>query len=96
MTDKNTIYSFDENKDQPPTQIIIVSKEPSIELEKPSEEVESKEIIETDMWEGFRMIKTKSLRERLSFVITENASRNFVKFEVAFSKKPLWRRMLFI
>ena len=46
MTDKNTIYSFDENKDQPPTQIIIVSKEPSIELEKPSEEVESKEIIE--------------------------------------------------
>jgi hypothetical protein len=46
--------------------------------------------------EGSKMIKTKSLRERLAFVQTENASRNFMKFEVAFTKKPLWRRILFI
>ena len=56
----------------------------------------SKEIMETAMWEESKMIKSKSLREKLAFVDTENASRNFVKFEVEFTKKPLWRRMLFI
>jgi hypothetical protein len=56
----------------------------------------SREIMETAMWEGNKMIKSKSLRERLAFVDTENASRNFVKFEVEFKKKPLWKRMLFI
>jgi hypothetical protein len=56
----------------------------------------SKEIMETAMWEESKMIKSKSLRERLAFVDTENASKNFVKFEVEFTKKPLWRRMLFI
>jgi hypothetical protein len=56
----------------------------------------SKEIIETAMLEESKMIKSKSLREKLSFVDTENASRNFIKFEVEFTKKPLWRRMLFI
>jgi len=56
----------------------------------------SKEIIETAMWEESKMIKSKSLCERLAFVDTENASRNFIKFEVEFNKKPLWRRMLFI
>ena len=56
----------------------------------------SKEIMETAMWEESKMIKSKSLREKLAFVDTENASRNFVKFEVEFTKKPLWRRMLFV
>jgi len=56
----------------------------------------SKEILETAMWEEDKMIKTKSLIERLSFVQTKNSSRNFMKFEVEFTKKPLWRRMLFI
>jgi hypothetical protein len=60
------------------------------------ENKESKEIIEIDVQEGSKMIKTKSLRERLAFVQTENANRNFMKFEVAFTKKPLWRRILFI
>ena len=56
----------------------------------------SKEIMETAMWEESKIVKSKSLREKLSFVNTENASRNFVKFEVEFTKKPMWRRMLFI
>jgi hypothetical protein len=56
----------------------------------------SKEIMETAMWEESKMIKSKSLREKLAFVYTENASINFMKFEVEFTKKPLWRRMLFI
>lgn len=56
----------------------------------------SKEIMETAMWDAGKMIKTKSLIEKLAFVQTENASRNFIKFEVEFTKKPLWRRMLFI
>lgn len=56
----------------------------------------SKEIMETAMLEESKMIKSKSFREKLAFVDTENASRNFVKFEVEFTKKPLWRRMLFV
>lgn len=56
----------------------------------------SRGIMETSMWEESKMVKSKSLREKLAFVDTENASRNFVKFEVEFTKKPLWRRMLFI
>lgn len=55
-----------------------------------------KEIMETAMWEGSKMIKTKSLLEKLCFVHTENSERNFIKFEVEFTKKPLWRRMLLI
>jgi hypothetical protein len=56
----------------------------------------SKEIMETAMWDSGKMIKTKSLIEKLALVKTENSSRNFIKFEVEFTKKPLWRRMLFI
>ena len=56
----------------------------------------SREIMETAMGEESKMIKTKCLREKLCFINTENAERNFVKFEVEFKKKPLWRRMLFI
>jgi hypothetical protein len=56
----------------------------------------SREIMETVMLEGSKMIKMKSLLERLCFVHTENSGRNFIKFEVEFTKKPLWRRMLFI
>jgi hypothetical protein len=60
------------------------------------ENKDSKEIIETPMWEGNKIVKSKLLRERLSFVHTENSGRNFIKFEVEFKKKPLWRRILFI
>jgi hypothetical protein len=60
------------------------------------ENKESKEIIETAMWDSGKMIKTKSLIEKLALVKTENSSKNFIKFEVEFTKKPLWRRMLFI
>ena len=56
----------------------------------------AREIIETVMIEDNKIIKSKSLHEKLAFVHTKNSSRNFIKFEVEFKKKPLWRRMLFI
>jgi hypothetical protein len=58
------------------------------------EDSSSKEIIETSNWEGFSMIKNILLIERLAFVSMEKSHRNFIKFEVSFSKKPLWRKIL--
>jgi hypothetical protein len=58
------------------------------------EDKESKEIVELSTWEGDKMIRKKSLIERLAIVHTENSNKNFLKFQVEFSKKPLWRRIL--
>ena len=40
--------------------------------------------------------KTIALTEKLAFVEIGNANRNFLKFDVSFSKKPLWRKILSI
>jgi hypothetical protein len=56
----------------------------------------AREVIETAMIEDNRMIKSKSLHERLSFVHTENSEKNFIKFEVSFTKKPLWEKIISI
>jgi len=56
----------------------------------------AREIIETVMIEDNKIIKSKSLHEKLAFVHTKNSSRNFIKFEVAFTKKPLWKKILSI
>ena len=56
----------------------------------------AREVIETVMIEDNKMIKSKSLHERLSFVHTENSEKNFIKFEVSFTKKPLWKKILSI
>ena len=40
--------------------------------------------------------KTIALTEKLAFVEVGNSNRNFLKFEVSFSKKPLWRKILSI
>lgn len=40
--------------------------------------------------------KTIALTEKLAFVEVGYANRNFLKFEVSFSKKPLWRKILCI
>lgn len=40
--------------------------------------------------------KTIALTERLSFVKVGNPNKNFLKFEVSFTKKPLWRKLLSI
>jgi hypothetical protein len=56
------------------------------------EDTSGREIIETSSWEGPSMIKKILLIERLAFVSMEKSHRNFIKFEVAFSKKPLWRK----
>lgn len=34
------------------------------------------------------------LNERLAFKATDNAHLNFIKYEVSFTKKPLWKRIL--
>jgi hypothetical protein len=60
------------------------------------EDSSSKEIIETSNWEGFSMIKNILLIERLAFVSMENSHKNFIKYEVSFSKKHLWRKILSI
>jgi hypothetical protein len=57
------------------------------------EDTSAREIIETSSWEGPSMIKKILLIERLAFVSMEKSHRNFIKFEVAFSKKPLWRKI---
>lgn len=56
----------------------------------------AREIMETVMIEDNKIIKSKSLHEKLAFVHTKNSSRNFIKFEVAFTKKPLWKKILSI
>ena len=56
----------------------------------------AREIIETVMIEDNKIIKSKSLHEKLAFVHTKNSSRNFIKFEVEFTKKPLWKKILSI
>ena len=61
-----------------------------------AEDSAAKEIIETSNWEGFSMIKNILLIERLAFVSMENSHKNFIKYEVSFSKKPLWRKILSI
>jgi hypothetical protein len=61
-----------------------------------AEDSAAKEIIETSNWEGSSMIKKILLIERLAFVSMENSHKNFIKYEVSFSKKPLWRKILSI
>jgi len=56
----------------------------------------ARDIIETVMIEDNKIIKSKSLHEKLAFVHTKNSSRNFIKFEVEFTKKPLWKKILSI
>jgi len=60
------------------------------------EDSSSKEIVETSNWEESSMIKNTLLIERLSFISMENSHKNFIKFEVVFSRKPLWRKILSI
>jgi hypothetical protein len=60
------------------------------------EDTSAREIIETSSWEGSSMIKKILLIERLAFVSTEKSHRNFIKFDVDFTKKPLWRKILSI
>jgi hypothetical protein len=57
------------------------------------EDTSAREIIETSNWEGSSMIKKILLIERLAFASMEKSHRNFIKFEVAFSRKPLWRKI---
>ncbi len=40
--------------------------------------------------------KTIALKEKLAFVNVGSANKNFLKFEVSFSKKPWWRKILCI
>jgi len=56
----------------------------------------SREIAEFSSFKESKPVRKKSLLERLAFVSLENAEKNFLKFEVEFTKKPLWRRILFI
>lgn len=53
----------------------------------------SREIIETSL-QDFK--KEMALIERLAFVETESSHKNFIKIEVEFKRKPLWRKILFI
>lgn len=59
--------------------------------------VENKESRKTDeMVDPVSFNKTIDLTERLSFVKVGNSNKNFLKFEVSFTKKPLWRKLLSI
>jgi len=60
------------------------------------EDTSSREIMETSSWEESSIIKKILLIERLAFISMENSHKNFIKFDVAFSKKPLWRKILSI
>jgi hypothetical protein len=51
----------------------------------------SRELVETMLSESDKNIY---LNERLAFKATDNAHLNFIKYEVSFTKKPLWKRIL--
>lgn len=50
-----------------------------------------RELVETVSQESDKKIY---LNERLAFVATDNAKLNFIKYEVSFTKKPIWRKIL--
>jgi hypothetical protein len=60
------------------------------------EDTSAREIMETSSWEESSIIKKILLIERLGFISMENSHVNFIKYDVAFSKKPLWRKILSI
>jgi len=60
------------------------------------EDTSSREIMETSSWGESSIIKKILLIEKLAFISMENSHVNFIKYDVAFSKKPLWRKILSI
>ena len=53
----------------------------------------SREIIETSLSD---LRREKFLIERLAFIDIENSHKNFIKIDVEFTKKPFWKKILFI
>lgn len=59
--------------------------------------IENKESRKTEeMVDPVSFNKNITLTERLAFVKVGNSNKNFLKFEVSFTKKPLWRKILCI
>jgi len=59
--------------------------------------IENKESRETEeILDPVTFNKTLALKERLAFINVGSASKNFLKFEVSFTKKPWWRKILSI
>ena len=65
--------------------------EPGVYIVENKDAKETQEIIDPVSFN-----KTIAFMEKLAFVEVGNANRNFLKFEVLFTKKPLWRKILSI
>ena len=65
--------------------------EPGVYIVENKDAKETQEIIDPVSFN-----KTIAFMEKLAFVGVGNANRNFLKFEVLFTKKPLWRKILSI
>lgn len=85
----------DPNKRSQDNTIIIgrgtKENEPGVYIVENKESKETEEILDPVSFN-----KTLSLKERLAFVKVGNANKNFLKFEVSFTKKPLWRKIICI